>query len=160
MKPMIPKMTKPENKAVITLPVATMTASLHKEMQYELNYERRKILLLLVLPETVIVELVVTGKCDESSPTGRKRKEDLHGCISPDSSLTEFFPFRYQVEPDAIRVARRAYSTYQQDCQDQVREQGCEVHGFAKALDALEQHEEDTGPRQQQTQSHLPVDCS
>lgn len=43
------------------------------------------------IPETVIVELVVGGEGDESTPARPQREEDLHGGISPylqESSLS------------------------------------------------------------------------
>ena len=62
MNPMIPKMTNPAKKAVKTLPVATITASLrcnrirvlHKDLAGDSHLNQ-------ILPETIVVESIVTG---------------------------------------------------------------------------------------------------
>jgi len=36
-----------------------------------------------ILPDAVVVELVVAGKSDESTPAERQREEYLDCCISP-----------------------------------------------------------------------------
>lgn len=128
----------------------------------------------------VVVELVVAAQSNQRSQTETVREENLRYGINPhlcENSLmldyrskalleetnlrfTKLGQIRAHVEFDTLERSRQSNATDQQDSQQEVREQGSEVHDLTGPFDSLPDAEVAQNPHQQKSSGQLPTDRS